>query len=510
MPTDQDHLERATILDTAPPPGYRPAQITGLVLGPALATAMILFLQPADLDVAAWRTAAVGIWMAVWWMTEPVPIPATSLLPLVLFPVLGIGTMAQSASPYANRLIFLFLGGFIIALAMQRWGLHRRIALNIIAFMGTRPSAIVFGFMAASAVLSMWVSNTATTLMMLPIGLSIVRLVPAGDGGPRVPGRNFAITLMLGIAYGSSIGGMATLIGTPTNVFLVSYIEETYDYAIRFVDWMKIGVPLLIVGLPLTHVALTRLVFPIRLQELPGGRALIRSELEGLGAITSPEKKVALVFALVAAMWIGQAWVERLIPGISDTGIAIFGALLLFLIPVNFRKGEFVMNWDTAEKLPWGVLLLFGGGLSLADAVSRTGLAEWIGAQLAGVAAWPLPVLMLVVTGTIVMLTELTSNTATAAAFVPVVTALALGIGQDPLLLAVPTVLGASCAFMLPVATPPNAIVYGSGFLTIPQMARAGIVLNILFILLITLLMTTIGPPLLGIEPGVVPPWATR
>jgi sodium-dependent dicarboxylate transporter 2/3/5 len=275
----------------------------------------------------------------------------------------------------------------------------------------------------------------------------------------------------------------------------VSYIEETYDYAIRFVDWMKIGVPLLIVGLPLTHVALTRLVFPIRLQELPGGRALIRSELEGLGAITSPEKKVALVFALVAAMWIGQAWVERLIPGISDTGIAIFGALLLFLIPVNFRKGEFVMNWDTAEKLPWGVLLLFGGGLSLADAVSRTGLAEWIGAQLAGVAAWPLPVLMLVVTGTIVMLTELTSNTATAAAFVPVVTALALGIGQDPLLLA---------------ATPPNAIVYGSGFLTIPQMARAGIVLNILFILLITLLMTTIGPPLLGIEPGVVPPWATR
>jgi sodium-dependent dicarboxylate transporter 2/3/5 len=357
----------------------------------------------------------------------------------------------------------------------------------------------------------MWVSNTATALMMLPIGLSVVQL-SLGSAGARYTGgaSHFAITLMLSIAYGSSIGGMATLIGTPTNAFMVGFLEETYGYQIGFVDWMMVGVPLVLVALPLTHIALTRFVFPIGMTELAGGRELILGELRSLGAMSRPEKIITAVFACVALLWVTQPLFAGAVPGVTDTGIAMAGALLLFLLPVDFRRGIFVLDWETAEKLPWGVLLLFGGGLTLAAAVANTGLADWIGTALAGVGALPPVVVVLIVTTIVVFLTELTSNTATAAAFLPVMASLAVAIGENPLLLAVPTVIGASCAFMLPVATPPNAIVYGSSFITIPQMARAGLVLNILFIGLIVGLVYTLAAIVFGIEPGVVPAWAVR
>ncbi len=506
--TEKETLEQAAVLHAGPPPAGLPvARRAGLLLGPLALAATLLAPPPQGLAAAGWHAAGVGLLMAVWWITEPIPIPATSLLPLLLFPVLGVTTMDAAASPYANPLIFLFLGGFLLALAMQRWGLHRRVALTIIQMVGTRPRSIVAGFLVSTALLSMWVSNTATAMMMLPIGLSIVQLA-CGTGELEGEKRNFAIALLLAIAYGSSIGGMATLIGTPTNALLAGFFSETYGVEIGFAQWLVVGLPLMIVGLPITHLVLTRLVYPVRMKELAGGRALIRSELQALGRISRPERRVGLVFLLVALLWIAQPLYQRWVPGVSDAGIAMFGAILLFLLPVDLRKGEFVLDWETAESLPWGVLLLFGGGLSLAAAVAKTGLAGWIGGELRGMEHLPTWIVVAVVAGVVMMLTELTSNTATAAAFLPVTTALAAGIGQNPLLFAVPTVLAASCAFMLPVATPPNAIVYGSRLLTIPQMARAGAALNLAFLLLVVILAYTLLPLAFDVQLGVVPGWA--
>lgn len=480
----------------------------GLILGPLLLAVVLLIPAPEGLSPAGWRTVAVGGLMAVWWVTEAIPIPATALLPLVLFPTLGVSGINEAAAPFANPLVFLFLGGFVLALAMQRWELHRRIALNIVRAVGTRPHNLVLGFMLATAFLSMWVSNTATAVMMLPIGLSVIDLVLRGQAD-HDPGHSpFAICLMLGIAYGASIGGLGTLIGTPPNALLAGFLLETYGVEIGFAQWMMVGVPLVAVTLPLTWLVLTRLVFPIRLREIPGGREMIDGELRALGPLSRAETWVGAVFVATALAWITRPLLEDAVPGLSDTSIAIASALVLFAVPVNLRRGEFLMSWEWAERLPWGVLLLFGGGLSLADAVRATGLAEWIGAALGGLGGWPTVALVLVVTTLVIFLTELTSNTATAAAFLPVVAALAVGLGENPLLLAVPTALAASCAFMMPVATPPNAIVFGSSFITVPQMARAGLVLNLLFVAAITLLTYTLVLTVFGVEVGTLPAWA--
>ncbi|CAN5877457.1 DASS family sodium-coupled anion symporter [soil metagenome] len=507
-------LESPVTPASAPPPAAEPRRLAprlGLLLGPLLLLAVLLLPPPEGMEALAWRTAGVGLLMATWWVSEAIPIPATSLLPLVLFPLLGVATIDAAASPYANPLIFLFMGGFMLALAMQRWNLHRRIALRIIAALGTRPVSLVAGFMAASAFLSMWVSNTATTLMMLPIGLSVIELVIRRSDRPdRHPGEsNFGVALMLGIAYACSIGGLGTLIGTPPNALLAGFVREAYGIEIGFAQWMMVGVPLVVVALPLTWLLLTRLLYPIRMAEIPGGSEIIARERQSLGSPSRAEKIVAVVFTLTAAAWIFRPLLEARGLVLSDAGIAIAGALALFLIPLDLRRGEFVLNWEWAQRLPWGVLILFGGGLSLASAISRTGLAGWIGEEIAGFGALPLVVVMLAVTTVIVFLTELTSNTATAAAFLPVVSSVAIGLGENPLLLAIPAALAASCAFMMPVATPPNAIVYGSGYLTIPQMARAGVVLNLLLIVLITALAYTLVLVAFGVTPGVLPPWAT-
>ena len=478
----------------------------GLVLGPVWLLLALTLPAPEGLDPAAWATAATGLLMATWWISEALPIPVTALAPLVLFPLLGAGDIGETASPYANPLIFLFLGGFLIAMAMVRWGLHTRIALFIIRRVGTSPQALVAGFMIAAAFLSMWVSNTATTLMMLPVGLSVVTL--ADDVADARVRLRFGLVLLLGIAYGANIGGMGTLIGTPPNAFLAGFFESQYGYAITFAKWLLVGAPMVALGLPLTYLVLTKVVYPIDFGDILGGRDLIERATARLGPVSKGERYVAIVFATTALLWITRPLLAPHVPGLSDAGIAMAGGLALFLIPIDFKRGVFVHDWKTARGLPWGTLILIGGGLSLAEAVSRTGLSAWIGHALGAVQLLPLILILLVIVTVIVFLTELTSNIATTATFLPVLAALALGIGQNPLLFAIPAVLGASCAFMLPVATPPNAIVYGSGRVSVPQMARAGIALNVVFMVLITTLAYTLVMWVFGMEAGVAPPWA--
>jgi sodium-dependent dicarboxylate transporter 2/3/5 len=465
---------------------------TGLVSGFAAFVLMRIAPAPEGLDAAAWATAALGVLMAIWWMTEALPIPATALLPILVLPIAGVAPIRQATAPYANPLIFLFLGGFLIAIAMQRWQLHRRLALTIIAGVGTGPRSVIAGFMIAGAVLSMWISNTATTMMMLPIALSVVGLVT--EEAPGGGGQRFSIALLLGIAYACSIGGLGTLIGTPTNALLAAFLLENHGIELSFSSWMVMALPLVIVGLGLTFVALTRWVYPTRMTELPASRETLRRELDLLGPLSRQEKTVALVFALTAVAWMTRPLIGRWLPGLSDTGVAVCGALALFVLPSGEPDGKGLLRWRDVRGVPWGVLLLFGGGLSLASAVHDTGLASWLGSSVHGIGDRPELLVTFVVVVIIILLTELTSNTATAAAFLPVLAAVAVSTGRDPMSLLVPATLAASCAFMLPVATPPNAIVYGSGRVPLRKMMRAGLLLNALFSLLITLVAYAVVP----------------
>lgn len=475
------------------------------LIGGVLVFVILLFLPvPEGLSDAAWKTAAVTILMGIWWITEAIPISATALLPIVLFPVLGVFSIGDATGPYANPLIFLFMGGFVIALAMEKWNLHKRIAITIVNLVGIKPSSIIIGFIIASAFLSMWVSNTATAIMMLPIAMSILELLDKNDKSAKI---NFEIVLVLTIAYACNIGGMGTLIGTPPNALLAGFVLENYNIEISFLDWMMVGVPIMLVSLPLMYVILTKFVYPIRIKELPGGKELIQSQMERLGNISNQEKKVAVVFVSAALLWMFRPLLSSVVPGLSDAGIAIGAAVAFFMIPANSEENRFLLKWSDTKRLPWGVLILFGGGLSMASAISSTGLATWIGSGIGSLNTWPIILIILIVIALIVFLTEMTSNTASTAAFLPILASVAIGLGENPFLLAIPTVLGASCAFMLPVATPPNAIVYGSGKISIPEMSKAGLWLNIMFILLLTLASLTLVSWVFGIEIGVLPEW---
>ncbi|MEP1151695.1 MAG: DASS family sodium-coupled anion symporter [Balneola sp.] len=476
------------------------------LLGGILVFIVLLFIPaPEGLSDEAWKTAAVTILMGIWWITEAIPISATALLPIVLFPVLGVFGISDATTPYANPLIFLFMGGFVIALAMEKWDLHKRIAVTILNFVGVKPSSIIIGFIISASFLSMWVSNTATAIMMLPIAMSILELLDKEDKKAKI---NFEIVLILTIAYACNIGGMGTLIGTPPNALLAGFVLENYGIEISFLDWMMVGVPIMLVSLPLMYVVLTKFVYPIKIKELPGGKELIRSQMEKLGSISNQEKKVGVVFVSAALLWMFRPLLSDLIPGLSDAGIAIGAAVSFFMIPANTSEEAFILKWSDTKKLPWGVLILFGGGLSMASAISSTGLAAWIGSGIGGLNTWPILLIVFIVIALMVFLTEMTSNTASTAAFLPILASVAIGLGENPFLLAIPTVLGASCAFMLPVATPPNAIVYGSGKITIPEMSKAGLWLNTLFILLLTLASLTLVSWVFGIEVGVLPSWA--
>jgi solute carrier family 13 (sodium-dependent dicarboxylate transporter), member 2/3/5 len=465
-------------------------RLAGMGGGLFLFFLMLLSSPPEGLSIEGWYTAAIAVLMAIWWTTEVIAIPATAMLPLVLFPLFNISGITATATPYANPMIFLFLGGFILAIGMQEWGLHRRIALNIINVIGSRPKSIIMGFIVSTAFMSMWVSNTAATMMMLPIALSVIQLTKNMEHSEadKLQYNHFAVALMLSIAYAANVGGLGTVIGTPTNALLIGFMQESYGVEISFMQWMLVGIPLVLLGLPLIFFSLTSITFPVRFKSLPGGREYIAYEVKSLGKFSRGEIMVALVFGFTAFLWMARPLIEAWIPGLSDAGIAIFGSLLLFLLPVNFKSGKFLLDWKAAAKLPWGILILFGGGLTLAGAIQRTGLAEWIGGYFVGMSWMPFVVVIFIVTGVVITFTNLASNSATAAAFLPVMASVAIGMGEDPLQLAIPVAVAASCAFMFPVGTPPNAIVYGSGVMTMPQMVKAGLWLNLLFILLITLL----------------------
>ncbi len=487
-------------------------QLVGFIAGVTVMALVLVLPPPADLSVAGWRVAGVAMLMVCWWVGEALPVPATALVPVVAFPLLGVTEIGEATRPFANPLIFLFIGGFIIALGMQRWGLHRRLALKILSRVGENPVMIVGGFMAATAVLSMWVSNTATTMMMLPIALSVIDLTTEHRHQDKeAPAtKTFALALLLGTAYAASIGGVGTLVGTPPNALLAAYFFETYGVDIGFTEWMLVGVPVSLVFLPVAWYLLTHFVYRIAGTRVRGTEALIAKEVRELGPWNWGEKCVAVVAGITALSWVTRPLLAQQFPevNLSDAGIALAAALVLFILPVNLRRGEFVMDWSWAKKLPWGILILFGGGLSLAASIKQSGLAHWIVDATGVLGGIPIVLFIVVITIVIVFLTELTSNMATTAAFLPVVTALAVSLGENPLLLAVPAVLAASCAFMLPVATPPNAIVYGSGRVTLPEMARAGLILNLAAIVIISTLAYGLLVLAFGVEAGVVPEWA--
>jgi len=473
-------------------------QNIGLFVGPVAAAILLALPTPAGISMEGWRLAAVAALMAIWWATEALPIPATAFVPVIAFPLLGITTTDEAAAPYMDPVIFLLLGGFIIARSLERWNLHRRIALNILARAGSSPSRIIFGFMIATALLSMWVSNTATTAMMLPIGMSVIAVI----GLKGKAGHDFAIALLLSIAYSASIGGLATLVGTPPNAMLAGFMRETYHEPIAFNRWLLIGIPVVAVMLPTAWVILTKLTFRLPKAPVAGAERTIADQLAALGPITRPEKRTAVVFAIVAITWClrPQLGVWLGIKGLSDAGIAMSGALALFLIPSGDRTGlgRTLLDWPTAAKLNWGVILLFGGGLSLAAAVSATGLAAWLGQALGVLTTWPPILLAAAIATLIIFLTELTSNAATTAAILPILGAIATQGHLDPMVIAVPGVLAATCAFMLPVATPPNAMVFGAGYIRVPDMVKAGFRLNIAGIIVITLLSYFLVPIVFG------------
>lgn len=492
-------------------PSYKKSQLIGLILGPLLFTLTLLFFHPADLSAEGVGILASTLWIASWWITEAVPIPVASLLPLVLFPITQGLDMETTATSYGDETIFLFMGGFMIALAMEKWNLHRRIALTIINVIGTNMNRIVLGFMVATGFLSMWISNTATAMMMVPIGLAIIYQVSDAlkhdktiDTSPENFG--FGKALMLGIAYSASLGGISTLIGTPPNTLLAGAVNKIYGIELSFAKWMLFGVPLAWVFIFIVWMYLVKVAYPSKLKYLPGGKAVITKEREKLGPASAEEKLVFFVFILAALSWITRSFfLSHFIEGLSDGVIAITFAIILFIIPSINKRGDHLLDWSTALKLPWGILLLFGGGLAIAAGFVESGLSEWIGSQLTGLQGLNMFVVILVVAALVIFLTEITSNTATASMMFPIMASLAVALGFHPYALMIAAAVAASCAFMLPVATPPNAVVFGSGYLRIPDMVKAGFALNIIGIFLVTLTIYFVLPVVWGIDLSVIP-----
>lgn len=508
-------------LAASPEPGEWRRQLIGLILGVVLA-ALVFWLFPAgaadtvanspgakadaQYSAQAMRVvAATTVLMAAWWMTEAIPLAATALLPIAIFPLAGVAPFKDVSSPYASATIFLFMGGFLMALGLQRWNLHRRLALLVVRIVGTSPKLIILGFMIATGFMSMWVSNTATAVVMLPIGTSVLMLTAETVGGMQNQKR-FATSLMLAIAYSASIGSLATLIGTPPNALLKGYMEEAHGITIGFGKWMLVGLPVAVVFTIIAWLVLIT-VFKPEVDEIPGGKELIDDEIRKLGPWTFPQIAVGIIFLIAAVSWI-------LIPlGIERYGweftyddaiVGIIAGLLMFIVPGK-SDGKRLLDWETANQMPWDVLLLFGGGLSLSAMFTATGLSLWIGEASKSLAALPIFLLVLAVAALVLGLTELTSNTATAATFLPIMGGVAVGIGlteatdMNVLLLAIPVALSATCAFMLPVATPPNAIAYSSGYVTMGEMLKAGVWLNLIALVLISLATYFIAVPVFGL-----------
>ncbi|MDY0405057.1 DASS family sodium-coupled anion symporter [Virgibacillus sp. 179-BFC.A HS] len=485
---------------------YKPAQWIGLFAGPIFFILTLLFFSPEGLSKSGLAVLASTIWVAIWWMTEAIPIPATSLLPIVLFPLTNGLDLGATTSSYGSDTIFLFMGGFMVALAMEKWNLHKRIALAIISVIGINMNRMILGFMVATGFLSMWISNTATAMMMVPIGLAIIyQVADALKDNPSVDTSKenfgFGKALMLGIAYSASLGGIATLIGTPPNAALAGVVKKMYDIDLSFAGWMLFGVPVAWIFILIAWFYLVKIAYPSKVKELPGGKEIIQSEKRKLGEASYEEKAVFVVFALTAIAWITRSFVlVKINPNIDDAIIAMVAAIVLFIIPSKNEKGDFLLDWNTAVKLPWGILLLFGGGLAIAAGFTESGLSKWIGEQLAALEGMNIIIVLLIVTALVIFLTEITSNTATANMMYPIMAALAIALGIHPFSVMIAAGVAASCAFMLPVATPPNAVVFGSGYLRIPDMAKAGLALNIVGIILVTAAVYWLIPLAWGID----------
>ena len=497
----------------------------GLVAGPVLAL-VCYFALPTEFTDGTGKivpflhpgraTLAMLVWMALWWMTEAVDIEVTALLPLVAFPLVGIMSIEEAAAPYSSSVVYLFLGGFVLALAIQRCGLDRRIAFVTLRLVGTTPGRLVAGMLATCAFLSMWISNTAAAAMMVPIAIAVVDLVlrtktgvgfdpKQGIPADRVDERNFATALVLAIAYGASIGGVATLIGSPPNGIAARFIQQTYNIEVTFLKWLAVGLPLTLVMLPVAWFILVRVAFRSRLGPIEGGREFLDAELAKLGRLSHGERAVLTVFAATVCLWITRPWVVAIkvgglqpFGGLTDAGVAMIAALVLFLIPVGGKSGLRAMDWSYAVQLPWGVLLLFGGGLSLAAATEATGVAAYIGSLTQHLGGLPVLGVVLAIVAITVFSSELTSNTAQVALMLPLLAAAAPGFGVPPALLLIPCTLAASLAFMMPVGTPPNAIVFGTGLVKIPQMIRAGFMLNVAGIVIVTAFAYLVIGPLLA------------
>lgn len=466
----------------------------GLFLGPISFLILYLLFNPEGLSYQGKTVLASAVWIAIWWITEATSIAVTALLPIILFPLTGGLSLKLTTASYGHKYIFLFIGGFILSIAIEKWNLHKRIALSIIKIVGTNVTQIILGFMVATAFLSMWISNTATAVMILPVGMAIITQLK--DNPDTIENENliFGKALMLAIAYSASIGGMATLIGTPPNLVLAGVVQETFNTEITFAQWFVFGFPISIVFLVLCWWYLTKVAFKFKQKSFPGGKAEIEKQLKSLGKITFEEKLILAVFVFTAFAWISRSiFLKKFFPAIDDTIIAIISAVVLFLLPSKQKK-KTLLSWEDTVKLPWGILILFGGGMALASGFEKSGLAIWIGSQMTSLEAIPLTLILLILIASVNFLTEITSNLATTAMILPVLVSLASAIGVNPYLLLVGATVAASCAFMLPVATPPNAVVFGSGYLKIEDMVKKGIWMNIISIILLTLIVYYVLP----------------
>lgn len=474
----------------------------GLFLGPIGFLFIWQFVHLEGLSPQGHAVLAATFWVAVWWITEAVPLAITSLLPIILFPITGGLSLVDTTASFGHRYIFLYIGGFIIAIAIERWDLHRRIALTIIHLIGTNMKRIVLGFMLATAFLSMWISNTATSVMMIPIGMAIVSQLRDNPDTVINETKVFGKILMLAIAYSASIGGVATLIGTPPNLVLAGVLEEFYSVEITFSRWIIFGLPVSMVLLFICWRYLTSYAFRLEMTDFPGGQAAISGQLRAMGKISYEERTVLYVFIGTALAWISRSFLlQRFIPEIDDTIIAVIGGVLLFILPASRAKNRPILLWEEAVKLPWGILLLFGGGLALAEGFKESGLAEYIGSSMSLLDGVALLLLLLILVAAVNFLTEITSNLATTAMMLPILAPLAFTIDVHPYMLMIGATVAASCAFMLPVATPPNAVVFGSGYLKIYDMVRVGVWMNLISIALLTLIIYFILPQLWGFNP---------
>ncbi|CAI8311890.1 MAG: Sodium-dependent dicarboxylate transporter SdcS [Owenweeksia sp. TMED14] len=471
----------------------------GLILGPLFFLLILFFFKPEGLSPEANAVLASTLWIATWWVTEAIPIEVTALLPIVLFPLFGALGLKETGAAYGHKFIFLFIGGFILAIAIEKWQLHKRIALHIIKFVGTSLINIMLGFMLSTALLSMWISNTATTVMMLPIGMAVIAQL--NEKTSELSNTGFGKALMLSIAYSASIGGMATIIGTPPNLIFAGVVQELYGIEISFLQWFTFGLPISILLLFICWIYLGRFAFSLKGQELPGGRALIEEKIKELGIMSREEKLVSTVFALTAISWICRSFLlKQFIVNIDDTIIAVIAAIALFIIPSK-KKGEALLNWQDAVKLPWGILLLFGGGIALAIGFESSGLAFWVGNQLTALQGTHLFLLVFVIIASVNFLTEITSNLATTAILLPILATLAVVVDIHPFMLLAAATVAASCAFMLPVATAPNALVFGSGYIKMGDMIKSGVWLNLISIIILTLIVYFFLPIVWNFDP---------